>query len=88
MHWTGTLCVWYIYSPEAGWSTRGGAVTHSFRCKDGGVVCSTEVTGETEAEVLAKAVAHARDAHGVDVTDSTTLSRYAQSLIRDDGSPA
>ncbi|HYF26661.1 MAG TPA: DUF1059 domain-containing protein [Baekduia sp.] len=59
-------------------------MTKSFRCEDAGVVCRAKVTGETEEEVLRKAVEHARDAHGVDLTQSTTLARYARSLIRDE----
>lgn len=55
----------------------------SFECKDGGVVCGARITGDTEDEVLQKAVEHAKQAHGVDLTTSTTLARYAQSLIRD-----
>lgn len=58
-------------------------MTKSFRCQDAGVVCRAEVTGATEEEVLAKAVEHARDAHGVDLTQSTTLAGFARSLIRD-----
>lgn len=57
-------------------------VTKSFRCQDAGVICRAEVTGETDEEVLAKAVQHARNRHGVDLARSTTLARYAQSLIR------
>ncbi len=56
-----------------------------FACRDAGVLCKAEVTGETEEEVLAKAVAHARDKHGVDLARSTTLAGYARSLVRDDG---
>lgn len=55
----------------------------SFECKDGGVVCGARITGDTEDEVLQKAVEHAKRAHGVDLTTSATLARYAQSLIRD-----
>ena len=55
-----------------------------FACADAGVVCKAQVTGETEDEVLAKAVEHARTAHGVDLTQSTTLANYAKSLIRDE----
>jgi len=62
-------------------------VTKSFSCEHGGVVCKATVTGDTEEEVLAKAVAHARDAHGVDLSQSTTLANYARSLIRDDDEP-
>ena len=56
----------------------------SFQCSDAGVPCNAKITGETEDEVLAKAVEHARKAHGVDLTVSTTLAGYAQSLIRDE----
>lgn len=62
-------------------------MTKSFSCEHGGVVCKATVTGDTEEEVLAKAVAHAREAHGVDLSQSTTLANYARSLIRDDGEP-
>ena len=57
--------------------------TKSFECKHGGVVCGARITGASEDEVLAKAVEHAKKAHGVDLTTSKTLARYAQSLIRD-----
>lgn len=55
----------------------------SFECKHGGVVCGARITGETEAEVLEKAVEHARKAHGVDLAQSKTLAEYARSLVRD-----
>lgn len=55
----------------------------SFECKHGGVVCGARVTGDTEEEVLSKAVEHAKAAHGIDLTISKTLTRYAQSLVRD-----
>jgi predicted small metal-binding protein len=57
----------------------------SFQCAHGGVPCNAKITGETEDEVLTKAVEHAKQAHGVDLTQSTTLAKYAQSLIRDEG---
>ena len=63
-------------------------MTKSFRCQDAGAVCKAKITGESEDEVLAKAVEHAREKHGVDLTQSTTLARYAQSLIRDEPSEA
>ena len=53
-------------------------------CRDSGIICRAEITGETEEEVLEKAVEHARKDHGVDLTESTTLAGYARSLIRDD----
>jgi len=56
----------------------------SFQCADGGVPCKAKVTGETEADVLAQAVEHAKEAHGVDLTVSTTLANYARSLIREE----
>lgn len=55
----------------------------SFECKHGGVVCRARITGETEDEVLAQAVAHARDKHGVDLAQAQTLARYAKSLIQE-----
>lgn len=55
----------------------------SFECKHGGVVCRARIVGETEEEVLAQAVEHARKAHGVDLSRSKTLAAYAQSLVRD-----
>ncbi len=58
-------------------------MTKIFRCQDAGVVCKAEVTGDTDEEVLAKAVEHAREAHGVDLSQSTTLANYARSTIRD-----
>ena len=56
----------------------------SFECQRAGVVCKAKVSGETEEEVLAQAVAHARDVHGVDLSASTTLANYARSTIFDD----
>jgi len=61
-------------------------VAKSFECRDAGVICRGRFTGETDDEVLAKAAEHAREVHGVDLAKSTTLARYAQSLIRDEPS--
>ncbi len=55
----------------------------TFECSHGGVVCRAKIEGETEDDVLAKAVEHAKSVHGVDLTQATTLARYAQSLIHD-----
>jgi len=63
-------------------------MTKSFRCADAGVVCNAKVTGDSDEEVLAKAVEHAKEAHGVDLTQSTTLAGFAQSLIKDDAERA
>ncbi len=52
-------------------------------CGSLGPVCGAKVTGETEDEVLAKAVEHAQKVHGVDVTQAKTLVRYAQTRVRE-----
>ena len=55
-----------------------------FECGRAGPVCKAKVTGATEDEVLEKAVAHARDDHGVDLSGSSTFAGYVRSLIRDE----
>jgi predicted small metal-binding protein len=59
-------------------------VTKSFECRAAGVPCRARFTGETDEEVLEKAVEHARKKHGVDIAQSRTLAAYAKSLVRDD----
>jgi predicted small metal-binding protein len=59
-------------------------VTKSFECRHAGVPCRGKFTGETDEEVLQKAVEHAREEHGVDLAQSRTLAAYAKTLIRDD----
>jgi predicted small metal-binding protein len=59
-------------------------VTKIFECRAAGVPCRAKVTGETDEEVLEKAVEHARKKHGIDLAQSRTLAAYAQSVIRDD----
>lgn len=59
-------------------------MTKTFRCADAGLPCGANITGESEDEVVEKAVAHARDKHGVDITQAQTLVRFAQSAIHDD----
>ena len=56
----------------------------TFECKHAGVVCGVKIRGATEEDVLQRAVEHAKEAHGVDLTQSKTLARYALSLIKDD----
>ena len=56
----------------------------TFECRHGGVICRDTIRGETEDEVLRKAVAHAKEKHGVDLEQSKTLARYAASLVRDE----
>jgi len=60
-------------------------LARTFECRHGGVVCNAKITGATDEEVLAKAVEHAKEKHGVDLSQSKTLAGYAQSLIRDEG---
>jgi predicted small metal-binding protein len=59
-------------------------LARTFECRDGGVICNAKITGETDEEVLAQAVEHAKKVHGVDLSESKTLAGYAQSLIRDE----
>ncbi len=63
-------------------------MTKAFECRWGGVRCSARIEGATEEEVLTKAVEHAREKHGVDLAASTTLAKYAQSLVRDEPAKA
>ena len=56
----------------------------TFQCRHGGVVCGATIRGDSEDEVLRKAIEHARKRHGVDLTQAKTLARYAQSLIREE----
>ena len=58
-------------------------MTKVLQCSDGGLICGKSVEGETEEEVLEKAVAHVQKDHGVDLTQAQTLVRYAQTLIHD-----
>ncbi len=60
-------------------------MTRSFECRHAGVPCRGKFTGETDEEVLEKAVEHAKEKHGVDLSQSRTLADYARSLIRDEG---
>lgn len=66
--------------------TRGKSneMAKTFECRHGGVVCGAKIRGESDDEVLRKAVEHAKKQHGVDLTQSQTLTRYARSLIRDE----
>lgn len=56
-----------------------------FECGRAGPVCNAKITGETEDDVLQKAVEHARDDHGVDLSGSSTFVGYVRSIIRDEG---
>lgn len=61
----------------------------TFSCSTAGVPCGFKAKGNSEEEVLEQAVQHAWRVHGVDLNQSKTLKRFAQSAIRDDsGQPA
>jgi predicted small metal-binding protein len=61
------------------------SLAKSFQCRDAGVRCRGRFTGETVDEVFGKAVEHAHQKHGVDLTQARTLASYARGLIRDEG---
>lgn len=44
--------------------------------------CPGVVEGETTDEVLAKAAAHAGDAHGIDELDTETAEAVRKSIVR------
>lgn len=62
-------------------------MARTFRCQDAGLPCGFKATGNGDDEIVAKAVAHARQKHGVDLSQSKTLERYARRAIRDDSQP-
>lgn len=62
-------------------------MARTFRCQDAGLPCGFKATGGGDDEIVAKAVAHARQKHGVDLSQSKTLERYARRVIRDDSQP-
>ena len=66
-------------------SSSESPMTKTFECRHGGVVCGAKIRGATDEEVLEKAIAHAKEKHGVDLTQSMTLARYAKSLVREEG---
>lgn len=88
--------MWYIYpvrrssaTPAAEQARIGHeGMAKSFQCSDAGVPCGAKITGSSEQEVLESAVEHGRKKHGVDLSASRTLSRYAASLVRDEDAPA
>lgn len=53
-------------------------------CAHGGIVCNVTVSGDSEQDVLVKALAHAREDHGVNIAQSKTLTNYLRSLIREE----
>ena len=61
-------------------------MTLEFRCADVGVACRNVAKAETEPELVAAVAKHAKDKHGVDLTD--TLVDYARTKVRSSGRPA
>ena len=57
----------------------------TFECRHGGILCGAKLHAETDEELLRKTVGHARERHEVDLAQSQTLLRYAQSLVRTEG---
>ena len=53
-------------------------------CGSAGPICRAKVKGETEEEVLEKALQHARDDHGVELAGSSTFVNYLRGAIRDE----
>jgi predicted small metal-binding protein len=66
---------------SAPWIGAQSNLMKTFECRRGGVICHTKIRGDTEDQVLREAIEHAKKAHGVDLTQSQTLARYALSLI-------
>lgn len=57
-------------------------MTKTMKCGDLMPGCGFEATGETVEDVLQQAAAHAKEAHGLDVT--TELAEKVKAAIRDE----
>lgn len=53
------------------------------RCRDVGFDCGAEVRAETQDEILAQVVAHAREAHGIEAVPPEVVER-AIAAIREE----
>ena len=60
-------------------------MSKSFSCSDAGVLCHNRIRGDSEEEVVQRAVEHARRSHGVDLTQSRSLMRLVRQSIRTEG---
>jgi predicted small metal-binding protein len=58
----------------------------SLHCSDAGFQCDGVITGANEAEILQQAANHAKEVHGVVVTQE--MAEQLKTLIRDDGNGA
>jgi predicted small metal-binding protein len=64
-------------------NTSQAGTAHSFRCADAGNSdCRWETAGDTQDEVMQKAVAHARDAHGMTDWTDALRERVRDSIHR------
>ena len=60
--------------------------SYSFSCRDAGLnTCGARVQGESQQEVVNKAVEHARRAHGVDLTQARSLMRLVEQSVQGPG---
>lgn len=50
-------------------------MTKVLRCRDVGFECDAEVRGDSNEEILAQVVEHARDAHGVTEVPEVVVQR-------------
>ena len=57
-------------------------MTKKLSCRDVGVDCGFEATGETEEEVMMKAAQHAKEAHGMTEIPPEVVE-MCQKAIRD-----
>ncbi len=55
----------------------------ALHCKDSGAPCEEVIRGETQEEVLKKAVEHAAEAHGLNIIPRE-MEQKMISLIRDE----
>jgi predicted small metal-binding protein len=51
-------------------------------CRDAGFECNQVIQAETDEEILSQAAAHAKNAHGVEVTQE--MAQEIKSLIREE----
>ncbi len=61
-------------------------MTKLLRCRDVGFECDAEVRGDSNEEILAQVVEHARDAHGVSEVPEAVVQR-AIAAIREEQRP-
>jgi predicted small metal-binding protein len=55
-------------------------MARELRCRDLGIHCEAVIRGETEEEVLEKAVMHALTSHGIDVVEAQMLEQLKAAI--------